>query len=178
VETEQAVTQIRTVRHFREQPIADDDLRAILDAGRHAGSSKNLQRWHFIVVRERARLRELASVGEFAAHLARGAAAIALVTPDPFGPDAPLSVTWDLGRAAQNMMLVAWARGIGSVPATVYDQALCRSVLAYPQDHHCEYILNLGYPADDQVLTRRAHAGGRMDLSQIVSWEQWPNEDG
>ena len=44
-----------------------------------------------------------------------GTVAIALVTPDP-SLDEPLSVMWDLGRAAQNMVLVAWARvGWGSV---------------------------------------------------------------
>src|SRR4051812_9131812 len=135
--------------------LAEDDLNAILEAGRRAGSSKNLQRWHFIVVRERAALQRLAEVGEFAGHLAGGAAAIAIVTPDPRTPDAPLSITWDSGRAAQNMMLVGWARGIGSVPATVYDQELCRSILGYPTDHHCEYVLNFGYPATCKPLSAR-----------------------
>jgi len=63
VDVEQAVAKIRAIRHFADVPLADNDLHAILDAGRRAGSSKNLQRWHFIVVRERARLRELAGVG-------------------------------------------------------------------------------------------------------------------
>jgi nitroreductase len=41
---------------------------------------------------------------------------------------------WDLGRAAQNMTLAAWELGIGSVPATVYDQPLARELLGYPAD--------------------------------------------
>jgi nitroreductase len=174
METEEAVRRIRAVRHFRAQPLADDDLFAILDAGRHAGSSKNLQRWHFIVVRESERLTRLAAVGPFATHLAGGAAAIALVTPDPRAPDAPLSVVFDLGRAAQNMVLVAWARGVGSVPATVYDQGLCRSILGYPADQHCEYILNFGYPAGESAATRPPRAGGRHQLDDVVYWERWP----
>ena len=108
------------------------------------------------------RLRELADVGPYAGHLAGAAAAIALVTPDPKTVDAPLSVMWDLGQAAQNMMLVAWELGIGSVPATVYRHDLAQRVLAYPDDQHCEFLLSFGYPARPEDLTRPPKAGGRL----------------
>ena len=103
--------------------------------------------------------------------------AIALVTPDPHGADSPLSVVFDIGRAAQNMVLVAWSRGIGSAPATVYDQDACRAILAYPGDHHCEYLLSFGYPADAAALTRTPRAGGRRRLADIVYTEQWGQLD-
>jgi nitroreductase len=173
VEIDEAVNRIRAVRHFSDQALSDDDLAAILNAGRHTGSSKNLQRWVFIVVRDKARLRELAAVGDSAGHLAGGDTAIALVTPDPHSAGAPLSITWDLGRAAQNMMLVAWGRGIGSVPATVYDHELCRRILGYPADQHCEYILNFGYPADRHMVDRAPRAGGRHSLGEVVRAERW-----
>src|SRR3954471_13552592 len=90
MEVEDAVKGIRVIRGFARRALADEDLNAILNAGRHAGSSKNLQRWAFIVVRDKGRLSELAAVGDWAAHLAGGAAAIALVTPDPLASGAPL----------------------------------------------------------------------------------------
>lgn len=164
---------MRAVRHFRPEPLAQQDLRAILDAGRRTGSSKNEQRWHFIVVRDRQRLHELSAVGEWAGHLAEGGTAVALLTPDPRAPDAPLSITWDSGRAAQSMMLVAWSRGIGSVPATVYDHELCQRLLAYPDGQHCEYILNFGYPAATRLIERPSRAGGRLALTEVVYAEQW-----
>jgi len=173
MDVEEAVRGLRVVRRFQPDPIAEDDLRAILDAGRRAGSSKNLQRWHFIVVRERATLTALAEVGPFAGHLAGGAMAIALVTPDPDAADSPLSVMWDLGRAAQNMVLAAWGRGIGSVPATVYEHDLCRKILCYPADHHCEYILNFGHPASEESMHRPLRAGGRKSLDEVVFYERW-----
>ena len=43
-------------------------LAAILNAGRRAGSSKNLQRWTFILVRDRSRLAQLAAVVLAEAH--------------------------------------------------------------------------------------------------------------
>jgi nitroreductase len=172
MEVGDAIRTQRAVRRFRDEPLTDDDLKAILEAGRRAGSSKNLQRWHFIVVRERATLEALAHVGPFAGHLAAGAAAIALVTPDP-AADEPLSVMWDLGRAAQNMTLAAWGRGVGSVPATVYDQELCRRILRYPADRHCEYLLNFGYPANPAAATRPLRKGGRRPVEEVVFYERW-----
>jgi nitroreductase len=174
-----AIASVRVVRDFADRPIDPGDIDRILQAGRHAGSSKNLQRWTFIVCRDRARLRALAKVGPWAGHLAGAAAAIALVTPDPrgaldpSGDGAPLSIMWDLGRAAQNMVLAAWELGIGSVPATVYEHDLARELLGYPADQHCEYLLSFGYPADAGDLTRPPKAGGRRDLDEIVREERW-----
>jgi nitroreductase len=172
-----AVRTIRVVRSFRPDPIPPELLERIVDAGRHAGSSKNLQRWAFITVTDRERLRQLSEVGRYAGHLAGAAAGIALVTPDPSGtsetPGPPLSVMWDLGRAAQNMVLTAWEAGVGSVPATVYDHDLARRLLGYPEDRHCEYILSFGYPADPADLTRPPKKGGRSDLDEVLHRERW-----
>ena len=112
-------------------------------------------------------------MGQWAGHLAGAAAAIALVTEDPARAKAPLSIYWDLGQAAQNMMLVAWELGIGSVPATVYEHDLARELLGYPRDQHCEYLLSFGYPADPDDLTRPPRSGGRRALPEMVREERW-----
>jgi len=169
----QAISTKRMVREFADRAIEPEQLTRILNAGRRAGSSKNLQRWEFIVCRDREHLRGLAAVGPYAGHLAGAAVAIALVTPDPRSADSPLSVMFDLGQAAENMMLVAWELGIGSVPATVYDQDLARRLLGYPDGHHCEYLLSFGYPADPGVLSAPNRAGGRRALQDILHDEYW-----
>jgi nitroreductase len=169
----QAVRSKRMVRHFEDRPIDPAQLERILDAGRHAASSKNLQRWDFVVIEDRARLGELAGVGPFAGHLARAAAAVALVVPDPRSADSPLSVMWDLGLAAENMMLAAWELGIGSCPATVYDHDLARRLLGYPEDRLCEYLLSFGYPARPEDLTRPPKAGGRRSLDEVIHRGAW-----
>ena len=48
-----AIAAVRVVRDFADRPLDPDHLDRILQAGRHAGSSKNLQRWTFIVCRDR-----------------------------------------------------------------------------------------------------------------------------
>ncbi len=168
-----AISARRAIREFSDRPIPDDIVERILHAGRRAGSSKNTQRWDFIVVRDRARLAELGTVGPWAGHLAGATVAVALVTPDPRADGQPLAIMFDLGQAAENMMLVAWELGIGSVPATVYDQDTTRSILAYPPDRWCEYLLSFGYPADPARLTAPLRAGGRRPLESMVHRERW-----
>jgi nitroreductase len=168
-----AISSRRVVRRFADRPLEEAHLQRILNAGRRANSSKNQQRWAFIVCRDRAHLGELAAVGPWAGHLAGAAAAVALVTPDPNRTDAPLSTMFDLGMAADSMILAAWELGIGSVPATVYEHDLARRLLGYPEDHHCEFLLSFGYPADPADLTRPLQAGGRRPLDDLVHEERW-----
>jgi nitroreductase len=168
-----AIRTKRMVRRFQPRPLEPAHLERILDAGRHAGSSKNQQRWDFVAVEDRERLRRLAEVGPYAGHLAGAAAGVALVTPDPTRPGASLSLVWDSGKAAENMMLAAWELGIGSCPATVYEQSVAREVLAFPEGHHCGYILSFGYPADPADLDRPPQAGGRRSLDEVVHRERW-----
>lgn len=168
-----AISLKRAIRSFEDRPLEPAHLERILNAGRRAGSSKNSQRWAFVVCRDRAHLRELSVVGPWAGHLAGAAVGIALVTPDPRTTDAPLSVMFDLGQAAENMMLAAWELEIGSVPATVYDQDLARRLLGHPSDQHCEFLLSFGYPADPSDLTRPLKAGGRLSRDELVHEERW-----
>jgi nitroreductase len=168
-----AIRTKRMVRRFDPRPLADDHLTRIVDAGRHAGSSKNQQRWDFVVVQEPDSLRRLSDVGPYAGHIAGAAAAVALVTPDPRAPGGSLSLAWDAGLAAENMVLAAWELGIGSCPATVYEQDLARDVLGYPPDRFCGWILSFGYPADPSDLTRPPQAGGRKPLEAVVRRERW-----
>jgi nitroreductase len=169
----EAIATKRAVRRFARTSLAPKHLDRILRAGRRAGSSKNLQRWDFVVCRDRDHLEELSRVGPWAGHLAGAAVGVALVTPDPAAADVPLSVMFDLGQAAENMMLAAWELGIGSVPATVYEHDLARRLLGYPETHHCEYILSFGYPAESSALSSPNKSGGRKPLDEMLHEERW-----
>jgi nitroreductase len=173
MDTLDAIRTIRVVRNFRPDPLPDDVVDQIVNAGRRAGSSKNSQRWDFVVVRDPATLARLARVGHYTGLLAGANVAVALVTPDPATTDAPLSVMWDLGRAAQNMVLAAWSLRVGSCPTTVYEPDRCREILGIPADQHCEFILGFGWPADPADLDRPPRHGGRKEVGEVLHLERW-----
>lgn len=173
MDTWKAINSVRVVRRFTAEPVAPEHLERILNAGRRAGSSKNQQSWAFITVSDREQLRQLSEVGRYAGHLAGAAVAIALVRPDAKGEHELRSIMWDLGRAAQNMVLAAWELGIGSVPATVYDLALASRLLGLPADKRCDFLLSFGHPEDATSLTAPNRSGGRRSLEEIVHHERW-----
>lgn len=164
-----AVCAKRAIRHFADQPISDETLRKILNAGRLSGSSKNTQPWMFIVIRDRDRLKALSECGTYAAHLAGANVGVALLTPDPAQR---WSIMFDLGQAAQNMMLTAWELGIGSVMATIYEPEKARSLLGFPEEWHIRAAISFGYPSYDPA-TKPPKKGMRRTFDEVVKWERW-----
>lgn len=55
-----AIRERTSIRRFRQQPVPDEDIRRILDAGRLAPSANNTQPWSFLVIRDRAVLEKMA----------------------------------------------------------------------------------------------------------------------
>jgi nitroreductase len=167
-----AINSVRVIRDFADRPLSAEHEARILNAARRTASSKNEQTWAFIVVRDRDRLRELTAVGKYADHLAGAGLAVALVTPDESAGWRNTRM-WDLGRAAQNMVLAAWELGIGSAPATVFDKELAARLLGLPEDRRCHYLLSFGYPTNPWQLTAPNKPGGRKPLDAVVHEERW-----
>jgi nitroreductase len=170
VETWDAIRSRRNVRAFADRPIAREDLERILDAGRRAPSSRNLQRWDFVVVTDRERLRELARVWQAAGHVARSEATVALVAPRSEGRDAA-STQYDLGQATMAMMIAAADLGVGSGHSAVGDQGLARAVLGLPEDRFCAWLVAFGYPLDRPL--RPLRRPDRRPFEDVVHWGGW-----
>jgi nitroreductase len=173
MDTSRAVLTRRNVREFSDRPIDPGDLERILEAARWAPSSKNDQRWSFIVCTDRARLRELSHVGAYTDHVAGAAAAVACVVPEGREPWENEINSFDLGQAVENMMLVAWELGIGSCHGSVYEPGLARELLGYPEDHRCDLLVSLGYPADSSVFDAPRSQRARRSSSELVHLERW-----
>lgn len=161
----QAVVGLRVVRNYERRPLDGDDLTKILEAARWTGSSKNRQNWVFVVVDGEVKDR-LCEAGSFTVPLQNAPTGVALVRT-PEGND------FDIGRAAQNIMLGAAAVGVASCPVTLHDQTKAHDVLGIPEDHSLRWAVALGYP--DRVAEqaqrdarRGAMPAGRAPLAELV----------
>jgi len=162
------VRTARTIRTFKDERLPEPVIYQILEAGRLSGSAKNIQSWHFIAVQQRDTLLTLSKCGRYASHLAGAALAVALVTDDPFQR---LTVPFDLGRAAQNMILTAWSLGVGSAMATIYQSDKAREALGVPITHIVLWCISFGYPAESQ--DRPPRKGGRHSSDEVIHKEKW-----
>ncbi|MCK5635193.1 MAG: nitroreductase family protein [Anaerolineales bacterium] len=168
-----AILLKRAIRKFSDEPLPEDIVRRIVDAGRRAQSAKNRQPWHFIVIRERETLIKLSELGTYSGHLAGAALGVAIVTPDP---NQRWSIMFDAGQAAAYMQLAAWELGVGSCPATIYQPEAARELLGYPQDLHLHVALSFGYPLHSEQLTEKPKGGGRKNFAEITHVDRWTND--
>jgi nitroreductase len=169
MQTWEAIASRRNVRTFDGRPIPAADLDQILEAGRRSPSSQNWQPWDFIVVTDRAQLRELAGVWRGAGHVAGSAATIVVIGPaadNEFG-----RAQFDLGQATMSMLLAAADLGIGSCHAGVADLDLARELLGFPADRDWAFLISLGYPADRPLIPVRNPR--RRPFGEVVHRDRW-----
>ena len=166
----EAIRLKRAVRKFKDTPLPDDVIRAILNAGRRSQSSKNDQGWQFIAIRDKNILGDLSKTGTYAGHLAGAALGVAILTPNPHGKFQDL---FDAGQTAAYMQLAAWELGVGSCLASIYEPDLARQILGFPDDWHLRIAISFGYPADEAKLTAAPKQAGRKSLEDILHWDKW-----
>jgi nitroreductase len=170
MDVSEAIRMKRAVRQFKDQPLSDEEVHAILKAGRRAQSSKNTQPWQFIAIRDKSNLKSLSECGTYAGHLAGAALGVAILTPDP---GQRFSIMLDAGQAAAYMQLAAWEMKIGSCLATIYDLQAARQLLGYPEQYHLYIAISFGYPVDEAYLTTPPQKGGRRPMDELIHWERW-----
>ena len=170
-----AIVTKRDTRQYTARPIADDLLARILQAGRMAGSAKDAQPVRLIVLRDPDRKRELALCGRFTPHVVQSAVTIAVVLlPEEGkvgGPFAIFRGPFDAGRAAQNMMIAAWAEGIASCPASMHEAERAREVLGLPEGHVVANAIAFGYP--EGGVAAHPESQPRLPLADYVHYERW-----
>ncbi len=171
MQTWEALRSRRNVRSFTDQPIADDHLDEILESGRRSPSSQNWQPWDFIVVRQREQLEKLSHVWRGAGHVAHAAAAIALIAPVPTEDRQRNRLQYDLGQVTMSIMLAAASLGVGSSHSAVGDQDMARTLLGFPEDKSCAYLISLGYPADRPLIPVRNPR--RRPFGEVVHRGRW-----
>jgi nitroreductase len=158
----EAIRAKRAVRKYSEAPVPDELIRAIVNAGRRAQSSKNDQPWTFVVVTEREQLKRLSEAGTYTAHMPGSAFTIVLV--------APAGYEFDLGQAAAYMQLAAVERGVGSCVTTLHNSAAAHATLGVPDELACHWSITFGYPAEAPAPLK---AGGRRPLDEVVRYQRY-----
>lgn len=166
----EAIKMKRAVRQFQDNPLPENVVHAILNAGRRAQSSKNTQPWQFVAIQDKAILQAVSECGTWAGHLAGAALGVAILTPDPMEK---FQIMFDAGQAAAYMQLAAWELGVGSVPASIYEPEKAREILSFPSEWHLRIALSFGFPAEEDVLSAAPQKGGRRELEEVVHWERW-----
>jgi nitroreductase len=159
-----------SVRDYKRQPVGDDTLRNILEAGRVAPTAANFQPQRFLVVSSDEGLRKLNKAGN--THGAPLAVVVCALADKAWQrpQDGHVMTDIDASIAAAHMMLQAWSEGVGSCWITWFDPAVVRREFSLPENVVPVNILAFGY-ADGQAQTPCRHQQTRMPLADMV-WNE------
>lgn len=148
----------RSIRKYRNKPVAEEVVRQLLDAGMHAPSARNIQPWHFVVVNERELLDKLSVAHPYAKMLQQATLAI-LVCGDRNLQEMDGYIIQDCSAVTQNIMLAAHALGLGSVWLGMYPREermkKVGDLLNIPSNILPVALISIGYPDESKPVPDR-----------------------
>jgi nitroreductase len=160
METLECIKSRASVRKFRKEELPEEDLTACLEAGIAAPSAGNCQDWGFVLVRNQETKSRLA-VAAFGQEMLEDAPVVIVVCSDRkkiggYGTRGETLYTiQDSAAAAQNIMLAAWDKEIGSCWVGGFDEQEVSKILALPSHVRPAVIMPLGYPVEKPEKPRR-----------------------
>jgi nitroreductase len=150
----EAIKGRRSVRKYTQEPVSEEQVNQILEAGRWAPSRGNSQPWKFIVIEDAQIRKELAEAipnGKFLAEAPKG---IAIVI-DPKSSKHPEQ---EGAAAIQNMLLMAHALWLGTCWISVYGtdcEQKAKQILLIPEEELLVSVVSIGYPAEKPEKGRK-----------------------
>ena len=171
MEAMEAILSRRSIRRYTPDPLPEEAVRRVLEAGMAAPSAGDERPWHFVVITDKEMLAAIPGFHPLARFVPNAAAAI-LVCADVALSKYPPADWWvqDCSAATQNILLAAHAAGLGATWLGVHPvqtrvdgfRALCRlpdSIVPFS-------LVSLGFPAV------RKEREPRFDPSRIHR-ERW-----
>lgn len=145
----------RSIRNYTGEPVVEENIEKILQAGLLAPSSKGKQPWELLVVRNKETLQALTECRGCGAKLLAGADCAVVVIGDAAKADVWVE---DCSIVMSNMHLMASSLGVGScwVQGRLrkrkdgqYADDFVRELLHYPENFRLLAMLALGMPQEE-----------------------------
>lgn len=150
-----AISARTSIRAYQDRPVGADTVELLLRAAMSAPSARNRQPWAFIVVDDKALLRQLADSLPYAQSAAAAPIAVVVCGVLTESQGATNAGWWvqDAAAASENLLLAAHAVGLGAVWTGVYSYEdrvrAVRNVLGLPRHVVPLNVIPIGYPAEN-----------------------------
>lgn len=158
MDTLTAIKTRRSIRKFTPEPVSQKIIDTILCAGLYAPTAKDKRPCHFVIIKDKALLSELAQAQANAAMLSGAAFAVA-ICGDKTREGMREFMYADCAAAAQNILLSLHALGLGGVWCGVAAnsdwQKLLIHRLALPPKVEPAAVIAAGWPAEEKETPAR-----------------------
>ena len=167
------ITSRRSIRKYLDKPVPWDIVSNILEAGRFAPSSGNLQNWKFIVVLDEDKRKAIAEAALKQLWMLKAPVHI-VICAEPekakryYGDRGErLYTVQNCAAAMQNMLLEAHNLGLGACWVGAFDEDMVKRALGMPKEARPEAIITLGYP-DEEVPVP-----AKFPLETVMYFNKW-----
>jgi flavin reductase (DIM6/NTAB) family NADH-FMN oxidoreductase RutF/nitroreductase len=150
-ETLEVIHNRKSVRHFTDQAVSEEQIKLLLRAGMAAPSAVNRQPWAFYVVTKRETLDALGEQLPYAKMLRQAQAAIVVCGDMEKAGNLKEQGYWvqDCSAATQNILLAAESIGLGAVWTAAYPYEdrtkVVVEILNLPEKHIPLNVIPIGY---------------------------------
>lgn len=170
-----SISERHSVREYKSQDIVMDDLGKILEAGRLAPSSGNIQNWAFVIVTDEDKKKEIAVASMNQIWMIQAPVFIVVISDLEkakryFGERGDYYSTQNCAMACENIILAATSLGVGSCFVSAFVEERVKDIVGAPDSHRVEAIITLGYEAKNTTRTRKA------SLYSKVSFQTYGNK--
>ena len=168
------VRRRHSVRAYRPDPVPDDLLASVLEAGRLAPTASNRQPFRIIVVRTRGREAELRRIYDSEWFVQAPLILCVCAVPSEAWRrtmyDGRSHADVDASIVMDHLILAAADLGLGTCWIAAFDPAAAREVLAIPNEAEPMLFTPLGFAVDESSSPRHAE---RRPLDELVRYERW-----
>lgn len=153
----EAIEKRRSIRKFKPEPVAKEDLEKILEAGRLAPSGGNRQPWYFVVVRDRETKKTLSLAANNQKFIADANTVIVALGDSGKKRKSPsyklssprIPHKQDSMIAVEHMILAATALGYGTCWIGAFDEDEVKRILKIPKNLAVIALLPVGVPDEN-----------------------------
>lgn len=147
-----------SVRKYKTQEVEQNKVLKILEAARCAPSAVNFQPWHFIVINDKSKLKEIYQA--YNREWIKEAPLIIVACADHSNSwkrkaDDKDSADMDVAIAVDHMTLMANELDLGTCWVCNFDVALCKQALQLPEHIEPLVILPIGYANVEVPVKKR-----------------------
>ncbi len=165
----EAIFTRRSIRKYKRGQITKEQLMTIIKAGCYAPSAHNRQPWHFVVIRDRERLKAIAGFHSYARMLHDADTCIVVCGDKERQPQTGFLIE-DCSAAIQNMLLAIHAMGLGAVWCGLYPVVHLtrgmKQLLSLPDRIIPVGLISIGYKGEERTVA------DRFDENKI-HYEEW-----
>ena len=155
----------RSIRKFKNEPVSEEVMNNILEAGRRSPSATNMQPWHFVIARDHKE-KEACSFGAFNRYATDASFVVVGLYKQSEVIIEKLSLM-DVTIALQNMVVAAWVQGVGSCWMGAFDEKKLKDTLNLPVDSRIVGAVAFGIP--DENPSQPA----KKPLNEIIHFDKW-----